>query len=109
MASKTIVTLEDDLDGGRATQSLEFAFDGLSYSIDLNDRNAARLREALAPFIAGARRQRGNGAKSAISARTRPNDVDPRAVRAWAVDQGYDISTRGRVPIEVMEAYKAAH
>lgn len=35
-------------------------------------------------------------------------DVDTRAVREWAQANGYDVSDRGRVPADVVEAYKQA-
>lgn len=34
---------------------------------------------------------------------------DTAAVRAWARENGYEISDRGRLPAEVTEAYAAAH
>jgi hypothetical protein len=34
---------------------------------------------------------------------------DTAAVRAWARENGYQISDRGRIPAEVTEAYSAAH
>lgn len=30
-----------------------------------------------------------------------------RAIREWAVKNGYKISERGRIPVEVVEAYKS--
>ena len=41
MAQKVHITLEDDLDGGDATETVAFGLDGRSYEIDLNDKNAA--------------------------------------------------------------------
>lgn len=34
---------------------------------------------------------------------------DPKAVRAWAADQGIDVPAKGRIPADVNEAYQAAH
>ncbi|MGI8870770.1 MAG: histone-like nucleoid-structuring protein Lsr2, partial [Mycobacteriales bacterium] len=56
MARKVITLLEDDIDGGDAAESIEFSLDGSNYFIDLNEQNAIKLREALAPFVAAARR-----------------------------------------------------
>jgi len=47
MAQKVHITLEDDLDGGDATETVSFGLDGRSYEIDLNDKNAGKLRKAL--------------------------------------------------------------
>jgi hypothetical protein len=46
MAQKTIVELVDDLDGGKADESLAFSLDGMEYVIDLSEKNAAKLRDA---------------------------------------------------------------
>jgi hypothetical protein len=56
MAQKVTVTLEDDLTGGPAKQTVRFAFDGTGYEIDLNAKNAAAFGKQLAPYIEHARR-----------------------------------------------------
>jgi hypothetical protein len=48
----------DSVDGSEASEAVTFALDGRRYTLDLSKDNAARLREALAPFIAVARRSR---------------------------------------------------
>lgn len=35
--------------------------------------------------------------------------IDPKAVRQWAWENGYEISTRGSLPAAVRDAYLAAH
>ncbi|HVV20799.1 MAG TPA: Lsr2 family protein [Pseudonocardiaceae bacterium] len=59
MASKTVVELFDDLDGGRANETVGFALDGVEYEIDLSSANAARLRDMLADYIAHGHRVSG--------------------------------------------------
>ncbi|WP_084039238.1 Lsr2 family protein [Demequina sp. NBRC 110053] len=104
MAQKVQVVLVDDIDGGEATQTVSFALDNVSYEIDLSEDNAARLREELGSWASKARRvstsKRGTG---------RPRRADSVKVRAWAKDNGYDISERGRISTEIREAYAAAH
>ena len=51
MAQKVNIVLVDDIDGSEATETVTFGLDGTSYEIDLNDANAARLREAMAEFV----------------------------------------------------------
>lgn len=34
---------------------------------------------------------------------------ETRAVREWAAANGYDVSPRGKLPADVVEAYQAAH
>jgi hypothetical protein len=56
MAQKITVTLEDDLDGAPADQTVRFALDGTEYEIDLSASNATAFRERLAPYTARARK-----------------------------------------------------
>ena len=113
MAQEVITKVIDDLDGTEAAETVSFAIDGESYEIDLNDKNAAALRKALDRYRAVARSGtagRGGPARRtrSRSARTR-GDVDPRLVRAWAIQTGIEMSSRGRIPTEVLDQYKAAH
>jgi hypothetical protein len=55
MAQNIIIELIDDIDGGKADQTVSFALDSKSYEIDLNKKNAEKLRKAIEPFIAKAR------------------------------------------------------
>src|SRR4030088_2806619 len=59
MARKTIVTLVDDLDGSKASETVQFALDGVAYQIDLSSLNASKLRDELAEYVARARRPDG--------------------------------------------------
>jgi len=56
VASKTVVELFDDLDGGRADETVRFALDGVEYEIDLSAKHAAELRDMLAVYIGHAHR-----------------------------------------------------
>jgi len=106
MAAKVTVTVEDDLDGGPADQTLRFAVDGTEYEIDLSKKNARAFRRQLAPFLEHARKA-GRGqrrpAARAASGRERSGDI-----RAWAKAQGIAVSERGRIPASVAEQYQAA-
>jgi nucleoid-associated protein Lsr2 len=103
VAKKTIVTLVDDMDGTEAAETIAFAVDGTSYEIDLSSEHAAALREAIAPYVAAARRTTGRNTRSAASGRSTPKEI-----RAWAADHGVQVPARGRVPAGVIEQYLAA-
>jgi hypothetical protein len=105
VSSKVIVLLEDDVDGTKADETVEFAIDGTTYAIDLSDSNAKKLRGALDGYVSKARKVGGRraGRKSTTSA-----GVDLRAVRAWAASNGIEVSGRGRVSQTVLEQYRAA-
>ena len=49
------MTLVDDLDGGPAEETVRFGLNGWQFEIDLNSKNAAKLRQRLAPFVEHAR------------------------------------------------------
>jgi hypothetical protein len=107
MAQRVEVHLIDDLDGETAaSQSVAFALDGVAYEIDLADKNADKLRKALAPFIAKGRRTGKATTGKSKQAGTGPA---PTLVRAWAKENGYDVPDRGRIPKEILEAYQNAH
>jgi hypothetical protein len=106
MAQKITVTLEDDLDGGRADETVRFGLGGADYEIDLSKKNAAALRRQLAPFIEYARRTgRGQRRRPGRTASSRERSA---AIRAWAKGQGITVSERGRIPASVAEQYEAA-
>ena len=89
MAQVTAVRLVDDLDGGHADESVDFTVDNKRYQMDLSEKNATRLREILAPFIAAARRSGGSA-----TTRSRRSTI------------GFNVSARGRIAASVREAYE---
>lgn len=117
MAQRIIVHLEDDLDGSDAEESVEFGLDGTTYTIDLNSKNAAALRDALAPYVGVAQRVNGarrRAAQPAAAARSSRSSSSPdrerlQDIRAWARSNGHEVSERGRIAKSVVEAYDAAH
>jgi Lsr2 len=105
MAQRVQIILEDDYDGGTADETVSFALDGAEYEIDLSSKNAAGLRDALAPWLARARKTGGRRKRTTkASGSSSTSDI-----RAWAQAQGLDVSSRGRVSAEVREAYEKAH
>jgi hypothetical protein len=109
MAQVTEVRLVDDLDGGAADVSVDFAIDNRHYEMDLSEKNAAQLRDVLAPFIAAARRAGGSPvARARRSPAARPTAVreETAAIREWAGANGFEVSSRGRIAASVREAYE---
>lgn len=93
MAKTVIVKLSDDLDGGDADETVRFSLDGRSYEIDLSVANAAKLRDALKPYIHkgrasdGGNRSRSPRSASSPAERTlysRLSDDEKTRFRAWA-------------------------
>ncbi|MGA8046826.1 MAG: Lsr2 family protein [Dermatophilaceae bacterium] len=108
MARRTITMLVDDLDGSEGAETVSFAVDGVSYEIDLNESNAARLRDDFAVWTAHATRVGGRKRTSSAAASTSGKE-DLDAIRAWARDNGFQVADRGRISAKVKEAYAKAH
>ncbi len=117
MARQITERLIDDLDGSDATQTVEFAYKGKSYTLDLNDNNASDFEDALAPYIAaagkaggaqGSRGGRGRKRQDAASPGRSDADYSPKEVRAWAQANGVEVPARGRIPGKVIEQFKAS-
>ncbi|MBB6120901.1 histone-like nucleoid-structuring protein Lsr2 [Nocardiopsis algeriensis] len=110
MAQKVQVFLVDDLDGGEAEETVTFGLDGSVYEIDLSAGNAAKLREALTPFVEAARKAspkpaRGAGRRSA--SRNAPSRERSAEIRAWAKAAGKPVNERGRIPAAIVAEYEA--
>ncbi len=111
MAQRTQIVLIDDLDGteikdGEA-QSITFSWSGVDYSIDLSKANADKFEKAIGPYLEKAQRVGGRRSRSSASSSS-SDQVDTKAVRAWAASNGIELSSRGRVPADVVEKYRAA-
>ncbi|MFI7587039.1 Lsr2 family protein [Spongisporangium articulatum] len=105
MASNTTVELIDDVDGKAAAETVSFGLDGRDFEIDLSEKNAAALRKALDPWVAAGRKTSGRRTRKPVQVAT---GVDNRAVRIWAAGNGIELSSRGRIPAEVIDKYRAA-
>jgi hypothetical protein len=111
MAQQVLVQLVDDLDGTTSSDvsTVLFSLDGVTYEIDLTEDNAERLRGGLAEYVESARRVGGRvkrGSKAGQNGSGAANDAGQ--VRAWANENGFGLSGRGRIPSHVVEAYRQA-
>lgn len=110
MARKVQVLLVDDIDDSAAARNITFSIEGDHYEIDLAQANIDRLHKALEPFIAAARKVKRPGrTRGSSSSRSGRRGVEPAVIRQWAKEQGMEVSERGRVSKEVLQAYEAAH
>lgn len=117
MATRTIVSRIDDLDGSEADVGpISFGIEGAAYILDLSAENADRLRELLAPYVAVAELVGGRGKRppnrenvrqigSSVGASREQLD----AIRKWARKNGFSVSDRGRVAQNIRDAYNLAH
>jgi hypothetical protein len=110
MAQKVNIVLVDDLDGSEASETVSFGLDGTSYEIDLNDKNADKLRSALAGYVGNARKVAGRrGRPAKRSAASSDGGPSAREIRDWARSNGYTVPDRGRIPADVREAFDSAN
>lgn len=115
MAERIVRQLIDDIDGteirGGGGEGIEFSFRGVDYHIDLSAANAAKLDKALKPYIDAAAKVRGSGkarrSKATVTGRTSSERL--AAIREWARKNGHEVSDRGRIKAEIVEAFEAAH
>ena len=116
MARRIVHQLVDDIDGSVLEvgegETVSFSLDGTAYEIDVNDANASAIREAFAPFIAAGRKvsAASRGPRAASRRRSSSSSSsETAAIRAWAKDNGHEVSERGRIPASIIDAYNAAH
>jgi hypothetical protein len=107
MAQRMEVQFIDDMDGGPADTTVNFAVDGTAYEIDLSAAHAAEFRAAMEPFVAGARQVGSGSRRPGRSAR--PARPSPSTVREWARSEGIKVSDRGRVPAELVVRFQEAN
>jgi hypothetical protein len=105
---QTITTLTDDLDGGKADQTVTFSFDGTSYEIGLSKKNATTFNKLIKPYVESARRVRATRGTSSTAIRGKgrgPSDL--AEIREWANANGHSVAGRGRISADVVAAYDA--
>lgn len=115
MAERIVRQLIDDLDGSEISdgggERVEFSFRGVEYQIDLSNANIAKLDKALKPYVDAAAKVRGGSARRAKSTGVKATGSKEQlaAIRVWARRNGHDVSDRGRIKAEIVEAFEAAH
>jgi hypothetical protein len=89
--------ITDDLDGSHDAQPIQFGWDGVTWEIDLAEKNRKRLEEALQPFLEKA--HPANVAQ-ATSARTQEPRRRGRQAGGARRQVEYGMPHRGRVSPE---------
>jgi len=112
MAKRVTIEILDDTNGSRAEQTVPFGLDGVAYEIDLSSTNANALREALASYVAAARRTGGRRIKVAVGQPTDDTKQEPEPrtnytathdIRTWARANGYEVADQGRLAKTVID------
>jgi len=97
---RTVIELVDDLNGDTEATTVRFGLDNKVFEIELGTKNEAKLRRALEPFVEGARVVRPQRRRKSA-----PKSAD---VRAWAQENGIEVSPTGRVPQKVIDQYQSS-
>ena len=109
MVTKVLTRLLDDTDGSEAAETVQFGLDEQTFEIDLSVDNAAKLRDALAPYIKrGRKAAKDEGRRRGKQRGLRAQVIDSHAVRVWAEANGIKVGTKGRIPGNVISRYQAA-
>jgi hypothetical protein len=98
--------LDDDRD---AAETVDFSYRGVDYQIDLSTANARALDKLLAPILDVSRRREEQPVTRRPIAQRPGGAPAAKAVRAWARNEGIEVSDRGRVPADVVKRYQDAH
>jgi len=132
MATKTITTKVDDIDGSPADASFTFSWQGNKYHIDLSKAHAAEMKADFDKWVSAGRRDRGGArpARAAAPAEAKPAPAPapkpapkpaakkthhaakasgPSAadVRAWANAKGIRVADRGRLAPAIIAQFLA--
>jgi hypothetical protein len=129
----------DDLEGtsidAESVDTVDFSYRGQDYTLVLTKKNGAQFDKDVSRYITAAKKAQSRDARTArktakpaprkartpipstrrkASPRKRAEAVisgpeRTRAIRQWAADNGHTVSTRGRMPAAVLQAYDAAH
>lgn len=119
MAKRVVEHLTSDLSGEEipadsAGGTVQFGVSGVEYVIDLTEAELQEFNDALAPYVDVAQRLTNRGARvsrtklSSAPAGKRSKE-QLAAIRAWAKQNGHEVSERGRLPQTVLSAFDSAH
>lgn len=118
MARVRKVQIVDDIDGvSEAQETVLFSLEGTEFEIHLTTVHAAEFRTLMSEWTQCARkvRQPRKGAPSAKKAQPVADKApgtdraENRRIRAWAAENGFELEPRGRIRIDVRNAYFDAH
>ena len=109
VAQKVEVTLIDDLDNGKADETITFGLDGTQYEIDLSSANAKKLRSSLTRYVDAARKDSAARSIRRVGRKTAPSGPNTADVREWAKATGIEVSDRGRISADVVVKFQEAH
>ena len=115
MAKAMVEVLVDDDDGSEGAETVRIGWNGEWRELELSKKNLSALSRALDRYWDVSRPVTRGGHSSGRSRSTRRRSSrpinrtrDPKAIRAWAVDNGIPVPARGRIPGNLERQYNDA-
>jgi hypothetical protein len=116
MAKKTIEIITSDLSGEELErgqgETIIFSVGGADYSVDLTDDEAKDFYATFDKYIKVATKRSSRGgprrAASGTSGSGRSSE-ELAHIRSWANENGHQVSERGRIKAEILEAFDRAN
>ena len=109
MARTVIEQITDDLDGTAHASAVTFSYGGTEYTIDLNTKNKNAFDKVMKPYIAAGTKVSARRSTPRKGTRSPGKRTDLHAIREWATANELQVSSRGRIKADVIDAYDAAH
>lgn len=110
MVQRVKTLFVSDLSGqelGDAGQTVKFGFSGVEYEIDLSEEEADEFAGVMNRYLSAGRRVAGRRQRGSAASGRRPGEL--ASIRSWARENGYQVSDRGRVSQQIVDAYQAAN
>lgn len=108
MAKQIITQYFDDVTGKPLTDegvTVEMEYRGQRHTWDMNPDTLAKFEKMLEPYLLASTVL----STKKVRRRSTSKRNNSGAIRAWAQENGYEVSDRGRVPDTVVAAYHEAH
>lgn len=103
---RTVIDRNDDFDGTPDAETVPFAFEGVSYEIELSGKNLKEMRSMMEAYVNAGRRV--GGRKATKGASRKASSVDSAAVRTWAQENGVEVGSTGKIGQAVIDQYLAS-
>lgn len=107
MAQQVQVLTTSDLSGKPDATTHTLRLDGREVTLDLTAEESSALKETLQPYFAAASSSRSHHTGSGQSPRS-GRAARLKDIRAWARENGHQVSDRGPIRAHIVEAYDAA-
>lgn len=112
MAKRVIEQLVSDLSGKDIKdgegETVKFSIGSTSYEMDLTEAEAGQFYDAVKKYTDVATKTSGRGLRTGGS-KPKSDRGQTQAIRAWARENGHEVSDRGRISQDIQDAYNAAH